>query len=124
MMMMMNWMTKMRFTSLGLVAVYALVISGCGGSDATPSGSDTEDVTVTDVDLSHGGWWCVEHGVPEEECALCDKSLVSKFKEDDDWCDEHERPESQCFICSPSRFDKYVAKYEAKTGNKPPQPEE
>ena len=103
----MNWILATRASSL-TVLVGALALAGCNKN----------------VDLSHGGWWCVEHGVPEEECALCDKSLVAKFKEDGDWCDEHDRPESQCFICSPKRFDKFAATYEAKTGHKPPQPEE
>jgi len=82
-----------------------------------------ESPAETTVDYSHGGWWCVEHGVPDRGCALCDKSLVAMFKEEGDWCDEHNRPESQCFLYSPARFDKFAA-LEAKTGHKPPQPTE
>ena len=104
------------FFSLGLIA-----LSGCGDSQ-TADTSVGKPPLVTPVDLSHGGWWCVEHGVPEEECALCDKSLVAKFKQDGDWCKEHDRPESQCFICGPKRFEKFAARYEAKTGQQPPQP--
>jgi len=72
----------------------------------------------------HGEWWCGEHGVPEEECALCDTSLVSKFKEEGDWCDDHNRPDSQCFICHPENFEKYAALYEAKFGERPEMPTE
>ncbi len=115
----------LRGLSVGLLAVGAIALGGCGNSGSTaPAGAATDgDVAATEVDQSHDGWWCVEHGVPEEECALCDTSLVVKFKEDGDWCDEHERPESHCFICSASRFDKFAARYEAKTGRQPPKPE-
>ncbi|MEZ6150365.1 MAG: RND transporter [Pirellulaceae bacterium] len=118
----MNWILATRAFTL-TVLVGALALVGCSRSETASEGTG-ESVAATDVDNSHGGWWCVEHGVPEEECALCDKSLVAKFKEDGDWCNEHDRPESQCFICGPKRFDKFAAVYEAKTGRKPPQPEE
>lgn len=124
----MKWMFCTRSFSLGLLTVFGLlslsvvVLSGCSKSrtaNEEPAGS----VAVANVDHSHGGWWCVEHGVPEAECAQCDKSLVAKFKEAGDWCEEHDRPESQCFLCSSVRFDKFAARYEAKTGHKPPKPE-
>lgn len=106
----------------GLLVMSVFGFIGC--SDSAPSqDSKASSPASAKVDHSHGGWWCVEHGVPEGECALCDSSLVAIFKEAGDWCKEHKRPESQCFICSPARFDKFAARYEAKTGNKPPQPE-
>ncbi|EGF27962.1 MULTISPECIES: hypothetical protein [Rhodopirellula] len=120
----MNWMKDFRGLSLAGLAAAAVVFAGCSKSDVVTEPGSSEPVAATNVDHSHGGWWCVEHGVPEGDCALCDKTLVSKFKEDGDWCDEHDRPESQCFICSPKRFDKFAATYEAKTGHKPPQPTE
>ena len=124
----MNRILSMRGISLIVLAVSAFALSGCSKSEpaASEGGAESgaESVATNDVDHSHGGWWCVEHGVPEGECPLCDTSLVSKFKEDGDWCDEHDRPESQCFICGPARFDKFAARYEAKTGHKPPQPED
>jgi|TARA_R110002124_G_scaffold201127_1_gene367671 hypothetical protein len=125
----MKWMFRTRSLWIGLTTMFALLslsvvmLSGCGKGEAMkkdPAGA----AAVTNIDHSHGGWWCVEHGVPEEECAQCDKSLVAKFKEAGDWCEEHDRPESQCFICSPARVHKFVARYEAKTGHKPPKPEE
>ncbi len=72
----------------------------------------------------HGEWWCGEHGVPEEECPLCDKSLVAEFKAKGDWCEDHNRPDSQCFICTPENFEKYAALYEAKYGERPAMPTE
>ncbi|TWU39839.1 hypothetical protein Q31b_31540 [Novipirellula aureliae] len=120
-----NWMMSLSGLSLAFLVSGTLAISGCGNSETASDGAaGSGSPAVTNVDNSHGGWWCVEHGVPEEECALCDKTLVSKYKDADDWCDEHARPESQCFLCSPARFDKFAARYEAKTGHKPPQPEE
>lgn len=123
----MNWMFKPSSLSLGIFGMYGLLtlsviaLSGCKSETASQTSEGTP--AATNVDYSHGGWWCVEHGVPEGDCARCDSTLVAKFKETGDWCEEHNRPESQCFICSPKRFDKFVATYEAKTGHKPPQPE-
>jgi hypothetical protein len=69
---------------------------------------------------SHDGWWCDEHGVPEEVCALCNVKLVADFKANGDWCREHERPDSQCFLCHPEKEAEFAAQYEAKYGTKPP----
>lgn len=120
----MNWMTCFRGLSLGLLALAVFGLTGCSGNETDSKSSESKPVAETEVDHSHGGWWCVEHGVPEGECARCDKSLVPKFKEDGDWCEEHNRPESQCFICGPTRAEKFIAQYETKTGHKPPEPTE
>ena len=71
---------------------------------------------------SHEGWWCNEHGVPEEVCALCNAKLVADFKAKGDWCKEHDRPDSQCFVCHPEKEAEFAALYEAKYGKKPPKP--
>ena len=124
----MNWFLKSRWCNYRPIVVCAFVFAisigftGCNKSDNASSTPSTS--TVNKADLSHGGWWCVEHGVPESECARCDKSLVAKFKESGDWCKEHDRPESQCFLCGPKRFEKFAAVYEAKTGSQPPKPTE
>lgn len=120
----MSWMMNARGLSLVLLATVGIGLAGCSNSESALEPAESQSVAATDVDRSHGGWWCVEHGVPEGECARCDKSLVEKFREDGDWCDEHNRPESQCFICSPKRADKFIVQYEAKTGRKPPEPTE
>jgi hypothetical protein len=72
----------------------------------------------------HDGWWCVEHGIPEAECALCTPKVAADLKKKGDWCKEHDRPESQCFICHPELEQKFAARYEAKYGSKPPAREE
>lgn len=122
--------TNLQWTaSLTLLGMVAFV-AGCGGGDATPPetapGTDsTPAVAGVDHDgHDHGGWWCPEHGVPEGECTRCDASLVAAFKEKGDWCKEHDLPESQCFKCNPKRADKFIARYEAKFGKKPPAPTE
>ncbi|HEY4232051.1 MAG TPA: RND transporter [Lacipirellulaceae bacterium] len=66
------------------------------------------------------GWWCAEHGVPEEVCTRCNPKLVSDFKAKGDWCKEHDCPESQCFVCHPEKEAEFAALYEAKYGTQPP----
>jgi hypothetical protein len=104
----------------------ALMATGCDSASSTTTAPSVEATTSAAPAESHdhNGWWCVEHGVPEAECALCDVSLVANFKAKGDWCDEHNRPESQCFVCDPSRFEAFAARYEAKLGERPPSPTE
>ena len=109
--------------SLSLLGLTVFVV-GCADDDpakndvattaSVPNGGEAED------DHQHGGWWCPEHGVPEGECSRCDSSLIAGFKEKGDWCKEHDLPESQCFKCDPKRAEKFIARYEAKYGKKPP----
>jgi len=118
-------MTTVSWNRGGLLAGLAtvgLLLTGCGEGNAPTEIASAPDASTVAID--DGGWWCAEHGVPEEECARCDSSLVDGFKEKGDWCEEHDRPESQCFLCSPARFERFAARYEAKFGQKPPQPEE
>jgi hypothetical protein len=103
-------------------------VAGCGSGGNPDAASDTAAAVAETGDHDHGGahdgWWCVEHGVPEEECTRCDSSLIAAFKEKGDWCEEHDLPESQCFKCSPKRAEKFVARYVAKYGEEPPAPTE
>ena len=71
----------------------------------------------------HSGWWCNEHGVPEEECGRCSAKVAANFQKNGDWCKEHDRPDSQCFVCHPEKEAVYAAKYEAKYGKQPPKAE-
>jgi len=100
-----------------LCAVAAGTLVGCGHSAATPHPH------VTEAGHKHEGWWCDEHGVPEEVCARCNTKLVADFKAKGDWCKEHDRPESQCFVCHPEKEAEFAAQYEAKYGKQPPKPE-
>ena len=69
----------------------------------------------------HGEWWCPEHGVPEEECSLCNSKVADECKKNGDWCKEHDRAKSHCFICDPSLKEKFAAKHRAKYGTEPPE---
>ncbi len=132
--------TKLRWTaSLALLGMVAFV-AGCGDGDATPKGTagggdstpagDTSDHDHHDHEKDEAGghnldgWWCTAHGVPEGECTRCDSSLIAAFKQKSDWCEKHDLPESQCFTCDPKRANKFIARYEAKFGKKPPLPTE
>jgi hypothetical protein len=118
------------------IAALMTVLTGCGkdsspaptgktGTAAAPESSHHDD----DGDKhaggthDHSGWWCDEHGVPEEECGQCNAKLAAAFQKKGDWCKEHDRPDSQCFICHPEYEAAFAAKYEAKYGKKPPKPQ-
>ena len=110
-----------RVLALSVVVAIALSIAACSKSN---SGATTKSAGVKEVaDHSHEGWWCDEHGVPEEVCARCDTKLVAGFKAKGDWCEKHNRPDSQCFVCHPEKEAEFAALYEAKTGKKAPKPE-
>jgi hypothetical protein len=99
-----------------VVAGTATVLTGCGksankGAEATAA-----------AEHSHEGWWCDEHGVPEEVCTLCHPNIARNFKSKGDWCEKHDRPNSQCFICHPEKQAEFAALYEAKYGKQPPKP--
>ena len=100
-----------------LCAIAAASFVGCSHS------ASNLDAHVADAGHKHEGWWCDEHGVPEEVCARCNTKLVADFKAKGDWCKEHDRPDSQCFLCHPEYEAAFAAKYEAKFGKKPPKPE-
>ncbi len=118
------WKNKMnRYFAAGFAMVLSASVMGCQGTKETPVTTQTSTPSG-DSHTDHSGWWCVEHGVPEEECALCEPSLVAAFQAKGDWCKIHQRPESQCFQCDPTRFERFAARYEAKFGEKPPQPTE
>lgn len=107
-----------------VIAMTTVVLIGCQKQPGEAKPGPATPAESTQAGSEHGGWWCTEHGVPEEECALCSAKVAEEFKAKGDWCKEHNRPESQCFLCDPSRFDKFAARYEAKFGTQPPKPTE
>jgi cobalt-zinc-cadmium efflux system membrane fusion protein len=111
-------------SALFSLAVTGLALSGCGGGDAADAPTPTEGAQPAAATDFVSRDWCVEHGVPESDCARCDTSLAAEFQKKGDWCQEHNRPESQCFICRPDSEAKFAAVYEAKFGEKPPKPTE
>ncbi|HZZ28561.1 MAG TPA: RND transporter [Pirellulales bacterium] len=103
----------------GALVVICITTTGCGKYSANDVQSDTEKVST---ESKSDGWWCNEHGVPEEICAQCSEKLAKEYKAKGDWCQKHDRPESQCFLCHPELEAKFAAVYEAKYGKKPPKP--
>lgn len=121
----MNAVLLKRNATFGVLLALAVIAIGC----SQPAG-DTGSTQISEVSLEpsdghdHGGWWCAEHGIPEEECSLCSAKAAGNFKAKGDWCEEHNRAESQCFKCDPSRAEKFAKLYEAKFGHEPPKPTE
>jgi hypothetical protein len=122
----------MKTSNLVIASLTAIAVAATGCGDSPPMGDKTQpSATSSAADApaekgtahSHGGWWCDEHGVPEEICALCNSKLAAEFQKKGDWCKDHDRPDSQCFICHPEFEEKFAAQYEAKYGKKPPRPE-
>ncbi|HEX4146757.1 MAG TPA: RND transporter [Pirellulales bacterium] len=118
----MNAVQKTSLFAAMLLAMLMVAGSiGCGQSGSkVPAAAISSGHAHTH---SHDNWWCDEHGVPEEVCGQCNPKLAAEFQKKGDWCQEHDRPDSQCFICHPEQEAKFAAKYEAKFGKKPPQPE-
>ena len=107
-------------TLYGVLVLACVVAIGCGKTAPAPVTATAETSEKQSAEPSHDGWWCQEHGVPEEQCAQCNKKIAADLKAKGDWCDKHGRPESQCFICHPELEAKFAALYEAKMGEKPP----
>ena len=108
-------------------------VCGCGQTGTAPSQTEkaksaaqNEQTVTGETKVSghdHSAWWCIEHGVPEDVCALCSSKVAAEFQKKGDWCKEHDRPDSQCFKCHPELQAKFAAQYEAKFGKQPPTPE-
>jgi hypothetical protein len=103
-----------------LAGVFALSI-GCGQSNPSEQAKGTGKPAETETKKDdHSGWWCGEHGIPEDECSMCSAKVAKACKAKGDWCDKHDRAKSQCFICDPSLKEKFAAKYRAKYDKEPP----
>jgi hypothetical protein len=106
-----------RITLAVAVIGVAAYLAGC---DKTETKVASAAATEASADGHEDGWWCDEHGVPEEVCTRCNPKLVADFKAKGDWCKLHECPESQCFVCHPEKEAEFAALYEAKYGKQPP----
>ena len=118
-------MKKIAFSPIALLSLtvaLAAFLIGCGQSVEPDADTSVANTSATENDdPSQGGWWCVEHGIPEEECSMCSTKAADAAKAKGDWCNEHNRAESQCFKCDSSRAEKFANLYEAKFGTKPPE---
>jgi hypothetical protein len=113
-----NSMSKLLSGSF-CAALTFIALTGCGTPKAPAPVTETK-VEGQSKEHDHSGYWCKEHGVPEEVCGLCNSKLAAEFQKKGDWCKEHDRPDSQCFICHPEKEGEFAALYEAKFGEKPP----
>ncbi len=119
--------------ALALLAAFALLTAGCGGSSSSsgdakvPAKEKPAEKGGTDKKVAakddHSGWWCDEHALPEEVCDLCSKKYRAAEKAKGNWC-EHGRVKSSCFKCNPDVRAKYAAEYKTKFGKEPPAIEE
>jgi hypothetical protein len=120
---------RKALTVLALFGTLGLI--GCANSE-TPSEKKADEKkvgksggpTAAKGDTKHEGWWCDEHGLPEEECWACSDKYAQKCKKEGDWCTKHERPQSQCFKCEPKLKAEWAKKYFARYGKQPPEPED
>ncbi len=105
------------------IAVLVLSVAPAGCQRGAQVGPPEKSPTAADAGAAgdHSGWWCAEHGVPEEVCALCNARVAAEFQRKGDWCKEHNRPRSQCFICDPKLEARFAAEYEARFGKRPPE---
>ena len=120
----MNAILLKRSAMFGVLLAFAVISIGCSQQASDNGSPQASEASHEEGDHEHGGWWCVEHGVPEEDCSLCSSKAATAFKEKGDWCEEHNRAESQCFKCDPSRAEKFAKLYAAKFGEQPPKPTE
>jgi hypothetical protein len=111
-------------TLFALLATTVLLAGGCGQADrkgGPAKGMAAPLAQATGEQHSdHSGWWCDEHGVPEEVCGQCNAKVAAELQKKGDWCKEHDRPDSQCFICHPELKERFAAQYRAKYGKEPP----
>jgi hypothetical protein len=105
--------------AFGLFAVAGIGMLGCSKPEVATT-EETPKSSTAESGHSHDGWWCGEHGVPEEVCTRCNAKLIADFKAKGDWCKDHDLPDSQCFVCHPEKEAEFAAQYEAKYGTKPP----
>jgi uncharacterized protein YceK len=112
---------------LVLLAAAGLAAAGCGPTEnkaGAGKGKSGKEKPAQVADSKHSGWWCDEHGVPEEACGQCSAKVAAECKKKGDWCKEHDRPDSQCFLCHPELKEKFAAQYRAKYGKEPPPTED
>lgn len=126
--------------ALALFAALAVFTAGCGQTGSTAGsgkeadkdkavakgdGKKAEDKKPDEkkAEGDHSGWWCDEHGLPEEVCDLCSKKYREAEKAKGNWC-EHNRVKTSCFKCNPGLQAKYAAEYKAKFGKEPPATED
>jgi hypothetical protein len=96
------------------------LMMGIAGCSRDPIQTNLAQNTEKDED-DHSQWWCTPHGIPEEDCIMCNSKLRAAHKQKGDWC-EHQFVKSQCFACNPDVKEFYAQKYRDKYPGKEPPP--
>ena len=73
-------MSFRKLFALTALLIAGVAFAGCGKSADKAATSGPAGTKVAAEGHSHEGWWCDEHGVPEEVCALCDTKLGSRLQ--------------------------------------------
>jgi len=124
----MNLTNRCQWIGMALFLAAAVVVVGCNQGETKVAGAKGKADSTIKADKegeSDHGWWCAEHGIPEEMCGLCTKTYRDQKKAEGDWCETHKRLQSQCFKCDPSLYEKvFEPMYVAKYGKKPERPAE
>jgi hypothetical protein len=107
---------------LALAAVAGFGIAGCAGEGNKGAAKKGTGGAVAKAGKGddHSGWWCDEHGIPEDMCSMCSAKVAKECKAKGDWCDKHDRARSQCFLCEPELRERFAAMHRAKYGKEPP----
>ena len=72
-------MNAKHMTACGVLIVVGIAVAGCGKpTEKTPTAAAPAKVAANEG-RSHDGWWCNEHGVPEDVCADADGPLDDGF---------------------------------------------
>lgn len=103
------------------VLLGGVLLIGCADKD-TPKAQSKGTATESKSAKTDHGWWCSEHGIPEDDCLMC-KMSEAELKKKGDWC-EHDYAKSQCFVCNPKLREQYAKIYRDKYGKEPPEPDE
>ena len=112
---------KNTVISLSLLLFVLITISGCTENvTKTETGGTAIRADDNALTKEESAWWCVEHGIPESMCSMCDSKVAADMKKKGDWCAEHDRAETQCFKCNPALESKFADQFEAKFGRRPP----
>jgi len=97
-----------------LLAAAILVVGCAKKEEATPpkdSKGQAKGIPTT-AGPHAAGTWCAEHGVPEDECSMCNDKVHAECKKKGELCDKHpDRAKSQCFICDWSLWEKARKRY-------------
>lgn len=126
---------RLNDRSLSLLALFVAIalLGGCtaestqnvspkkeGPKDKSEVGKSKEKSSPGQAKIDdHSGWWCDEHGLPEDICDLCSRKFREAEKAKGNWC-EHGRVKSSCFKCDLSLKDRLAKEYEARFSKKPP----